>query len=356
MLTLLMACGGGGLEPVAESNAGIVMNLNNAAEGDTVKLTLFKEMGNDIEVVEKAVVQQGGKVTLAWQPEVPSIVRASIDKTRAMNLVLEPGDKAMIEGELADFGSTTITGSEESQRYQAFNQARANFQAQSSGADMRMVQSAKGGLMRDLLALMREKHGSVVSLVAAAELMRINDGRIPNDFFDIYVKVLDASKPIAANSPQYVAISGYLDPIRATMPGQPAPELMFNNPDGEPVALSSLRGKVVLIDFWASWCRPCRAENPNVVRLYNKYKDKGFDIYSVSLDRDKRKWVGAIAQDGLDWTHVSDLQAWQSAAAQIYSVHSIPMTFLIDKDGTILDRGLRGALLEKRLEEILGPA
>jgi thiol-disulfide isomerase/thioredoxin len=134
-----------------------------------------------------------------------------------------------------------------------------------------------------------------------------------------------------------------------------APELVYNNPDGEPIALSSLRGKVVLIDFWASWCGPCRMENPNVVKTYNEYKDKGFTIYSVSLDQDLNKWKQAIEADNLSWpNHVSDLKGWQSEAAAKYKVNSIPATFLLDKDGKIIDQNLRGAQLEQKLQEILG--
>ena len=134
-----------------------------------------------------------------------------------------------------------------------------------------------------------------------------------------------------------------------------APELVYNNPDGEPIALSSLRGQVVLIDFWASWCGPCRMENPNVVKTYNKYKDKGFTIYSVSLDQDLNKWKQAIKADNLLWpNHVSDLKGWQSEAAAKYKVSSIPATFLLDKDGKIIDQNLRGAQLEQKLQEILG--
>jgi len=134
-----------------------------------------------------------------------------------------------------------------------------------------------------------------------------------------------------------------------------APELVYNNPDGEPIALSSLRGNVVLIDFWASWCGPCRMENPNVVKTYDKYKDKGFTIYSVSLDQDLNKWKQAIKADNLSWpNHVSDLKGWQSEAAAKYKVNSIPATFLLDKDGKIIDQNLRGAQLEQKLQEILG--
>ncbi|MEX1003257.1 MAG: TlpA disulfide reductase family protein [Crocinitomicaceae bacterium] len=134
-----------------------------------------------------------------------------------------------------------------------------------------------------------------------------------------------------------------------------APELEYPNPDGELIALSSLKGKVVLIDFWASWCGPCRAENPNVVKTYNAYKDKGFTIYSVSLDNNKEAWVKAIEADNLTWSnHVSDLKGWQSEAAAIYGVSSIPATFLIDQEGRIIDQNLRGGRLEQKLKEILG--
>lgn len=137
--------------------------------------------------------------------------------------------------------------------------------------------------------------------------------------------------------------------------GNEATELSYPSPTDANISLSSLRGKIVLIDFWASWCKPCRIENPNVVKLYNKYKDKGFTVYSVSLDKDKARWVNAIKQDGLIWdNHVSDLKGWQSEAALKYGVKGIPYTVLIDKDGKILATNLRGPYLEQKLEQILG--
>jgi peroxiredoxin len=135
--------------------------------------------------------------------------------------------------------------------------------------------------------------------------------------------------------------------------GQAAPEISLNNPDGKAVSLSSLRGKYVLIDFWASWCGPCRQENPNVVRMYNKFKGKNFEIFGVSLDKSKEKWVEAIQKDELSWVHVSDLQYWQSAGAQAYGVQSIPATFLIDPAGKVIAKNLRGKALEDKLTEIL---
>jgi thiol-disulfide isomerase/thioredoxin len=115
-----------------------------------------------------------------------------------------------------------------------------------------------------------------------------------------------------------------------------------------------LRGKVVLIDFWASWCGPCRKDNPNVVRIYHNFKDKGFDIFGVSLDRDKNSWITAISTDKLDWVHVSDLKYWQSEVIGLYGFNAIPYTILIDREGKIMAKGLRGEQLENKLIEIFG--
>ena len=134
---------------------------------------------------------------------------------------------------------------------------------------------------------------------------------------------------------------------------QMAPEIALNNPEGIEIKLSSLRGKYVLIDFWASWCGPCRKESPNVVRMYKKYKDQGFTVYSVSLDSSVDAWKGAIASDGLIWpNHVSDLMKWNSPLPQLYGFEGIPYTVLINKEGKIIGTGLRGTSLEQKLKEI----
>jgi peroxiredoxin len=136
--------------------------------------------------------------------------------------------------------------------------------------------------------------------------------------------------------------------------GAMAPDFSQNDTNGNPVTLSSFKGKYVLIDFWASWCRPCREENPNVVDNYNRFKNKNFTVLGVSLDRAKEPWLQAIADDNLAWTHVSDLKFWSNAVAQLYSIGSIPQNFLVGPDGKIVAKNLRGPALEATLCQVLG--
>ena len=135
--------------------------------------------------------------------------------------------------------------------------------------------------------------------------------------------------------------------------GEIAPDINLPNPKGELISLSSLKGQVVLLDFWASWCGPCRKENPNNVLLYNKYHAKGFTIYGVSLDKNKEAWVKAIMDDGLTWNQVSDLKYWASEAAKLYKVEAIPFTVLLDKEGRIVAKNLRGAELAAKVQQLL---
>ncbi len=174
-----------------------------------------------------------------------------------------------------------------------------------------------------------------------------------DNYYSYHKKLSNGLKAYSSNS----LISDFISKtqnIKKLSVGNEAPDIALQNPEGKIVKLSSLRGNYVLIDFWASWCRPCRMENPNNVKLYEKYHDKGFEIYGVSLDRDKNAWLKAIKDDNLTWIHVSDLKFWQSEGAKIYNVKAIPHTVLLDKDGKIIANGLRGDSLAKKLKELFG--
>ena len=152
----------------------------------------------------------------------------------------------------------------------------------------------------------------------------------------------------------FINFENKLKKIKAVSVGSIAPEIILNDTNGKPISLSSFRGKYVLLDFWAAWCRPCREENPNILENYNRFKDQGFEVYQVSLDRNKEDWLKGIEQDKLPWINVSDLKYYQSEAAVLYNINKIPSAFLLDPNGIIIAKNieLRGINLTKKLSEI----
>jgi peroxiredoxin len=178
----------------------------------------------------------------------------------------------------------------------------------------------------------------------------LNNAAIPVSEVIEALSYLDKS---LENNSNIIAANKRIDDAKGTMVGYTATNFSQTTPEGKLVSLTDFRGKYVLIDFWASWCRPCRMENPNVVAAYNRYKDKGFTILGVSMDSNKEPWLNAIQQDNLTWTHVSDLKGWGNEVGKIYGVTGIPQNYLIDKDGKIVAKDLRGAALDEKLAEII---
>lgn len=189
--------------------------------------------------------------------------------------------------------------------------------------------------------------GAFISLLILPDVARITQNYTEADSL---WNLLDA--PIQKTQTAQ-ALKSWLVTEKKLSVGAPAPEFSLNDTNNRAVKLSSLRGKYVLLDFWASWCGPCRQENPNVVNAYNAFKGKGFTVMGVSLDKDKQSWLAAIDKDQLTWQHVSDLKYWSSEAAKLYGVTSIPRNFLLDPKGKIIARDLRGPALIEKLNELL---
>lgn len=232
----------------------------------------------------------------------------------------------------------------------AFNAARVN-------NDMARMEEIQEEYMAfydhgiDKVAALLKEQGPSVAVI---NLLTASNFLDRDKYFDLYLHVADE---LRQEWPDYELAKEFIatvDKMKVLAIGQPAPDISLPNPDGEIVNLSSLKGNYVLVDFWAKWCGPCRKENPNVVRMYHKYNDKGFEVFGVSLDRTKEDWLQGIEEDGLVWTHVSDLKYFNSAAAELYNISAIPFSVLIDPDGIIIGKNLRGKGLERKLEEVFG--
>ncbi|WP_420575750.1 peroxiredoxin family protein [Ekhidna sp.] len=361
---------------------GLVIGLFSCGEqrGEGVKLTgnleqfpaggfaYIERVGeNGLEPFDTLEVDENGSFTEYLTIEEPAFFRANFNGRQIITLILTGEEnEVVLNAHGADpRGFSEVSGSYDTeyknqidammQEYrtqiqgmqQAQRQARANNDAQAfQTAQLQMMDLAKR-TEAELKDLIREASPSLAAFYG----LQMIDASQNFAFID------SIATELRAEMPENFHVENLMSQISTTKSlaiGEEAPEISLQNPEGETITLSSLRGKYVLIDFWAAWCRPCRAENPNVVRVYNEYSDENFEILGVSLDRTREKWLGAIEQDGLPWLHVSDLKYWRSQAAIDYQVNAIPATFLVDPEGKIIAKNLRGASLEAKLKEIFG--
>jgi peroxiredoxin len=322
-------------------------------------------------LVDSVILDEKGNFEFTnYQPRI-GFYRIKTSQQNFAMLVLDSTDKVTITGDIKDLGNTyKAVGSPETDLFIEYNEINKKNKIQLDSLNQAfqgIMQTIKMDSLRmdSLSKIFQGPYESIMNRMYTqlAEKIKANthryasimaiQGMEPDKYSDLY-KALDAG--LTKKFPGDKTVRTFHEVVNkmlATTNGMEAPDIVLPSPDGKQIALSSLRGKVVLIDFWASWCGPCRKEMPNVVKTYAKFKDKGFEIYGVSLDKDKESWIAAIQKDGITWPQVSDLKYWESDAARLYGVSGIPYTVLLDREGRILGKALRGAELEKAVENAL---
>lgn len=290
------------------------------------KIYLQKFVNKMFFVIDSTDIKDG-KFTFSENVELPEIYGLTLDTAKSSFFVFFDANPVNIKLDTAQhYRNTEVTGSVSQDLYLEY---------QKNARDVKI----------DEFILQHP-----ASLVSAYVFYRFFSYRLTPDEIRANIALLDSS----LLTTQYVkTLQELVETLELIDVGKPAPDFTLNTPDGNAVKFSDKLGKgYVLLDFWAAWCGPCRRENPNVVRIFNKYRDKGFDVFGVSLDKSKEKWVEAIEKDGLAWTNVSDLLYWDSKPAQLYGVRAIPSNVLIDKNGIIIKKNLRGKELEAVLAEL----
>ena len=238
-------------------------------------------------------------------------------------------------------------GAKQQEITQAYNVARMNNDMATMNVKAQEYQMLDGEVKNGIFEFIKSHPKSAVS--GYAIYFNYQNQEVSVEELDKVVGALDKS---ILNTKYGKLAQEKLLKIKGSSVGYPAFNFTQNDANGNPVKLSDFKGKYVLVDFWASWCGPCRAENPNVVSAYNKYKDKGFTVLGVSFDQNKDRWLQAVKADNLTWAHVSDLKGWGNEVGKIFGISSIPQNLLIDKDGKIIAKNLRGEALEEKLAEI----
>ncbi len=327
-----------------------------ATVGEKIYLELA---GQPAKVVDSVLVDaKNGFSFKRQEADQGSIYQLNIAKRQRVMFLAEGGETLVLQPDM------TVRGSKANDDYQnlmklyqgmvAENQKRQNEYAEAEKKkDQKKLAEIMAGYETSGAAFSTKIKALIPSLgTSMAALFATNFIDPQADFktLDTLARKFEKERP---NMKQGQVFVGNVRRMRGVQIGDTAPEIAIPDTVGKEFKLSSLKGKYVLIDFWASWCGPCRQENPNVVQVYNKYKDRGFTILSVSLDDNKASWLKAIAKDGLTWSHVSELKKWNSVVAQTYGVNGIPAAFLLDKDGKVIAKNLRGDALEAKLAEVM---
>ena len=336
------------------TQTGIKGTVFNANPSDSI--ALFNPFNRQAPPLEKSVLGKKGAFEFKYQPSEIGFYFIGLSTGKTILIVLKPGNNGQVEIDASTGMITKVTDSEQNSLLKSFTEMYADYDKKQAAIDQAADKAPElKNLEKQLVE--RDRFQAIQNLLvkntnnyASAALIEY----LPMDnFLTVHDTVLTTLIKKYPENPIIKAKYQELEPAKKLAVGYPAPEITLEDTAGNMFSLSSLKGKVVLIDFWASWCKPCRDENPKMVRLYQEYNKYGFEILGVSLDQSKANWVRAIQADGLNWNQISDLKGWQSAAGATYGVRSIPFTVLVDKNGNVIAKGLRGEALEHKVKEIL---
>jgi peroxiredoxin len=348
----------------AQSQIYTVTGKIDGAEG--VRFYLQKNVAGKVVNLDTAIIKDGVFVIKGGSVQYPeSVLLTTADKKFRVSFYLENTD-ITIKGNLAYLGDAVITGSKTQDEMKELSASVGAVRDRYSSVIKEYEEAKKSGnedvakeKMKHLMEMSKEMQKVQKEFIishpnsfAIPNLLRMLSSSMGGSELET---IINSLSPEVAKTPVIIDLKLRVEILKRVDIGQKAPDFTQNDPAGKPIALSSLTGKnILLIDFWAAWCGPCRAENPNVVKVYNEFKDKGFDILGVSLDRTAAEWTKAIAEDKLSWTQVSDVQYWNNTVAKLYGVNSIPASFLLDKNGVIIAKNLRGEELHNKVKELVG--